>query len=176
MGDRWAPFRAYNLDRVGAPGGLDALGALMTRVGGPAIPPRELARIAVRTTLIWGRHDLATPLAVAEAVGDRNGWRLHVIEDCADDPPIEQPEAFLRALHEALGTPPAQALAAAGFRGELVGPGEPRYDELRRVFNGMIDRRPALIARCGDALDVSAAVRSRATGACRCRSTAAATT
>ena len=35
-----------------------------------------------------------------------------------------------------------------GFTGETVGRDEPRYDELRRVFNGMIDRRPALIARC----------------------------
>jgi FAD/FMN-containing dehydrogenase len=50
------------------------------------------------------------------------------------------------------------ALAAAGFSGESVGRGDHRYDELRRVFNGMIDRRPAVIARCTDARDVSAAV------------------
>ena len=59
----------------------------------------------------------------------------------------------------------ADALAAAGFGGEIVGRDHPRYDELRTVFNGMIDRRPALIARCGDADDVSAAVRfARAAG------------
>jgi FAD/FMN-containing dehydrogenase len=52
----------------------------------------------------------------------------------------------------------AEGLAAAGFGGEIVDRGHPRYDELRRVFNGMIDRRPALIARCADAGDVSAAV------------------
>jgi FAD/FMN-containing dehydrogenase len=52
----------------------------------------------------------------------------------------------------------AEGLAAAGFCGEIVDRGHPRYDELRRVFNGMIDRRPALIARCADAGDVSAAV------------------
>ena len=70
-----------------------------------AIPPAELARIAVPTTLIWGRHDLATRLRVAEAASARYGWPLHVIENCADDPRIEQPEAFLRALRLALDAP-----------------------------------------------------------------------
>src|SRR5919106_6373810 len=51
-----------------------------------------------------------------------------------------------------------ETLASAAFGGEIVERGDPRYDELRKVFNGMIDRRPALIARCGDARDVSAAV------------------
>ena len=46
----------------------------------------------------------------------------------------------------------------AAFHGELVRPGDPGYDELRTVFNAMIDRRPALIARCRDAADVAAAV------------------
>ena len=70
----------------------------------PAIPPADLARIVVPTTLIWGRHDLATPLRIAEAASARYGWPLHVIEDAADDPPIEQPEAFLTALRAALGS------------------------------------------------------------------------
>jgi FAD/FMN-containing dehydrogenase len=46
----------------------------------------------------------------------------------------------------------------ATFRGELVHPGSPEYDEVRKVYNAMIDRRPALIARCVDAGDVIAAV------------------
>jgi pimeloyl-ACP methyl ester carboxylesterase len=58
----------------------------------------ELARIRVPATLIWGRHDLATPLAVAQAASARYGWPLHVIDNAADDPPLEQPEAFARAL------------------------------------------------------------------------------
>lgn len=41
-----------------------------------------------------------------------------------------------------------------GFRGELLLPGDPGYDQRRRVWNRMIDRRPALIARCTDAADV----------------------
>lgn len=44
------------------------------------------------------------------------------------------------------------------FRGEIVEPGDPGYDEARSVWNGMIDRRPALVARCADEADVAAAV------------------
>src|SRR5205085_1344587 len=46
----------------------------------------------------------------------------------------------------------------ASFTGELVSPGDPSYDEHRRVWNGSIDRFPALIARCGGVADVVAAV------------------
>jgi FAD/FMN-containing dehydrogenase len=63
------------------------------------------------------------------------------------------------ATHVEVTSLPEDALAAMGFGGEFIGRGHPRYDELRKVFNGMIDRRPALIARCSDARDVSAAVR-----------------
>jgi FAD/FMN-containing dehydrogenase len=45
-----------------------------------------------------------------------------------------------------------------GFRGELLGPGSEAYESSRRVFNGMIDRRPALIARCRGVSDVQAAI------------------
>lgn len=45
------------------------------------------------------------------------------------------------------------------FRGELLLPGRPGYDSARRVWNGMIDRHPACIARCTGAADVVAAVR-----------------
>jgi FAD/FMN-containing dehydrogenase len=48
---------------------------------------------------------------------------------------------------------------ADGLRGRLVRPGEGGYDEARKVWNGMIDRRPALIARCAGVADVIAAVR-----------------
>jgi FAD/FMN-containing dehydrogenase len=47
----------------------------------------------------------------------------------------------------------------AAFRGELIAPGDSAYDEARKVYNGMIDRRPGLIARCVDVADVMAAVR-----------------
>jgi FAD/FMN-containing dehydrogenase len=44
------------------------------------------------------------------------------------------------------------------LRGKLLGPGDDGYDDARKVWNGMIDRRPALIARCTGAADVIAAV------------------
>ncbi len=47
---------------------------------------------------------------------------------------------------------------AAGLRGTLIQPGDPTYDTARKVYNGMIDRRPAMIARCANAGDVIAAV------------------
>jgi pimeloyl-ACP methyl ester carboxylesterase len=104
MGDRWEPFKAYNIDRTRTPGVRSAVGALMDEFGVPAIAPADLARIAVPTALIWGRHNSAVPVRVAEAACGRYGWPLHVIEDCADDPPVEQPEALLVALRSALGS------------------------------------------------------------------------
>ena len=44
------------------------------------------------------------------------------------------------------------------LRGEIIQPGDDGYDDARKVYNAMIDRRPALIARCVDAADVIAAV------------------
>lgn len=44
------------------------------------------------------------------------------------------------------------------LRGTLIRPGEPDYDQARAVWNGMINRRPALIVRCAGNGDVIAAV------------------
>jgi FAD/FMN-containing dehydrogenase len=52
---------------------------------------------------------------------------------------------------------PADALRD-GFSGDVLVPAQPGYDEARQVFNAMIDRRPAMIARCADTADVMAAV------------------
>ena len=46
----------------------------------------------------------------------------------------------------------------ARVRGELIQRGDPSYEEARKVFNGMVDKRPALIARCAGVADVIAAV------------------
>ncbi len=42
--------------------------------------------------------------------------------------------------------------------GDVVRPGDENYDEARRVFNGMVDRSPAMIVRCRDAGGVAAAI------------------
>src|SRR5262245_11622497 len=44
------------------------------------------------------------------------------------------------------------------LRGELLCPGDTDYDEARKVWNGMIDKRPGLIARCAGVADVISAV------------------
>jgi FAD/FMN-containing dehydrogenase len=48
---------------------------------------------------------------------------------------------------------------AATLRGDLVRPGDSGYDAARAVYNAMIDKRPAAIARCRDTADVVTAVR-----------------
>ena len=48
---------------------------------------------------------------------------------------------------------------ASGLRGELLRPGHVGYDTARRVWNGMIDKRPALIARCAGTADVLTSIR-----------------
>jgi pimeloyl-ACP methyl ester carboxylesterase len=101
---RWgALLEAYALDGARSPGQKAALRSLMPQLGLLAIATAELARIAAPTTLIWGQHDRQVRLGVAQAASVRHGWPLHVFEDAGDDPAVEQPEAFLRGLHAALG-------------------------------------------------------------------------
>jgi hypothetical protein len=56
-----------------------------------------------------------------------------------------------------VGAAAVEALAG-GLRGDVFGPGDLGYDEARRVYNAMIDKRPACIARCVDTADVVAAL------------------
>jgi hypothetical protein len=53
---------------------------------------------------------------------------------------------------------PAIEQLAPAFRGRLIGPEDPGYNEARALYNGMIDKRPRLIAQCVDVADVVAAV------------------
>ena len=48
---------------------------------------------------------------------------------------------------------------AKTFSGNLVLPSDRRYDDVGRVHNGLVDKRPALIAQCRGAADVADAVR-----------------
>lgn len=101
MGQRWGPFVAHHLDLARAPK-AKAAGRLFRKLGLPRIPPDDLARISVPTSLIWGRHDRALSLGIAEAASERYGWPLHVIEDAATDPHQDRPKAFLDALRAAV--------------------------------------------------------------------------
>jgi len=101
LGERYEWMTTYALDRFRSPNVRSTMRRLMPWLSSP-IPPADLDRITVPVTLIWGRHDVGVPLQVAESASARYGWPLHVIEDARDDPALEQPHAFLAAVHEAL--------------------------------------------------------------------------
>lgn len=101
VGDRWHAYAGYELELARGPVSKSA-GQVMRKLGLPRIPPADLARMRVPTFLIWGRHDRATRLRVAEAASARYGWPLHVVDNCADDPPRDRPAAFLDALRACL--------------------------------------------------------------------------
>jgi FAD/FMN-containing dehydrogenase len=77
---------------------------------------------------------------VARLASEREDLRVATIDT------IQIDDALLAALRQS-------------FRGELIRPGDPAYEEQRAVWNGAIDRRPSLIARCTGARDVIEAVR-----------------
>jgi pimeloyl-ACP methyl ester carboxylesterase/ubiquinone/menaquinone biosynthesis C-methylase UbiE len=139
MGESWKRLRAYNLDRAQVPSLKPTQQGLMEAFGLPAIPPEELARIRIPTVLIWGRHDLATPLPVAEAASARFGWPLHVIDGAADDPPIEQPAAFVKVLRAAIteGDPAApQTLPDPCGAWDRIAPGYDRTNTETQMWLG----------------------------------------
>jgi len=102
MGERWEASQAYYLDRARTPSVRAANRRMLRELGAKRIPPQELAKIAVPTSLIWGRHDRVMRLRIAEQASARYGWPLHVIEG-AGHFSGEQPEAFRSALQAALG-------------------------------------------------------------------------
>lgn len=102
MDGRMELLEAYALDRARTPELKGALQSLMPRFAIRPIPHEELDAIPVPVTLIWGREDRQVSVSVGEAASERHGWPLHVIDDAADDPAIEQPDAFLAALRSAL--------------------------------------------------------------------------
>jgi hypothetical protein len=61
------------------------------------------------------------------------------------------------------------ATLRASLRGALLQPSDDGYDAARRVWNGNIDRRPALVARCAGVSDVQRVVCSRTSATSSCR-------
>jgi pimeloyl-ACP methyl ester carboxylesterase len=105
MGVKWRTFVDYNLGLARSPK-AKAAGRLLRKVGLRRIPPDELERISVPVALIWGRDDRALRVRIAERASERYGWPLEVIDEAADDPPRDRPEAFVEALRRLTGTAP----------------------------------------------------------------------
>ncbi|TQN44366.1 pimeloyl-ACP methyl ester carboxylesterase [Blastococcus colisei] len=112
MGSRWDPFAGYVLDGMRAPGTRSAVLSFVMALGMRPIRRRDLARIPVPVSMIWGRHDLQNRLRIAESAAARFGWPLEVIEDVRDDPCWERPEAAVAALRGALARPLRRHLPA----------------------------------------------------------------
>jgi pimeloyl-ACP methyl ester carboxylesterase len=78
----------------------------------------DLAKVDVPTLIVWGRDDTITPPFVAEQFCEHiRGARRVFLDECGHAPPIEQPAAFARVLHDFLGD-----LATS----EFVAPSQPR--------------------------------------------------
>ena len=95
--DWFEAFSAYTRTRATVPHVKQTMRRLVATQTKP-IPDADLRRIDVPTALLWGRDDRMAPLAIAEGAAARHGWPLHVIDQAAHAPHIEQPDAFLQAL------------------------------------------------------------------------------
>jgi 2-hydroxymuconate-semialdehyde hydrolase len=99
--DWFAAFAAYTLSRALVPHVKRTMHELI-KTGTRQVPDADLRRIAAPTALVWGRHDRMVPVELAERATERLGWPLHIIDEAAHAPQIEQPEGFLRTLSAAL--------------------------------------------------------------------------
>lgn len=102
MAEIWRDFEDYNVETASSPALKQCAPKLLELFARPPLAPALLRSIAAPTTLVWGRHDRATPLSVAETASKRYGWPLRIIENANDDPPIEQPEALVLVLRDLL--------------------------------------------------------------------------
>jgi pimeloyl-ACP methyl ester carboxylesterase len=130
MADRWEPFAGYSLELARRPDSK-AVGRLLRTFGLRSIPSEQLAGIRVPTALIWGRHDLANRLAIAETASARYGWPLHVIDECADDPARDRPDRFLAALRTILARTARAATASEAAAGKRAAPEPTRKEALQ---------------------------------------------
>lgn len=101
VGEPWEPLVEYYLSCQDKKR-MAAMNTLMKHVGTPVIQPDQLEKIQKPVSLIWGRHDRANKVHIAEKASKRYGWPLFIIENCADDPKLEQPETFLKTVLELL--------------------------------------------------------------------------
>jgi pimeloyl-ACP methyl ester carboxylesterase len=52
----------------------------------------------VPTTLVWGRDDAIVPVSVGEAAAAQYGWPIRVLDNTGNEPAIEDPDAFVKAV------------------------------------------------------------------------------
>jgi pimeloyl-ACP methyl ester carboxylesterase len=97
----WDAFSGYTRSRAVVPHVKRTMRQLI-KTCTKQVPDADLRRIAVPTALVWGRRDRMVPLSLGEGASARLGWPLHVVDDAAHVPHVEQPEEFLRALDAAL--------------------------------------------------------------------------
>ena len=80
-------------------------------------------------------------------------YHANVFARCGSDAPPSKRKEQTIMLEEA-----TVAEFRASLRGELIQPEDDVYDEARKVYNAMIDKRPRMIARCSDVADVISCV------------------
>ena len=102
FGRRWSPFAQYAVELAGDPRVQSAIGGMIGLYAGSPIPDATLAAIDVPISLIWGRYDAATSVAVAEQAAARYGWPLQVIDGAGDDPALDRPAEFVDVLQRML--------------------------------------------------------------------------
>jgi pimeloyl-ACP methyl ester carboxylesterase len=95
--DWFQAFESYNLARSRQRHVKKTMNRLVSTQTKP-LSDDEIARITIPTALLWGRHDRMVPLAIGQSASTRRGWPLHVVEDAAHAPHIEQPAAFVERL------------------------------------------------------------------------------
>jgi pimeloyl-ACP methyl ester carboxylesterase len=98
LSEQWNALRAYNVELARTPAVAGALQTLLGLFAMPAIPDEMLARITVPTTLVWGRDDAIVPVSVGEAAAARYGWPIRVLDNTGNEPAIEDPDAFVKAV------------------------------------------------------------------------------
>jgi pimeloyl-ACP methyl ester carboxylesterase len=102
FGTSHAAFNAYMLDRARTPSVQQANRRLLRQIGMPQLSDEQLRDIGVPTTVIVGRQDRVMDPAHAEAASRRHGWSLTVIDDAGHVVFVDQPDATIRALREAI--------------------------------------------------------------------------
>jgi pimeloyl-ACP methyl ester carboxylesterase len=105
-GDRWAAFRAYDMDRTAQKKVRAADSQLLRRTNMPRIPSDQLREISVPVALIWARNDRITRFQIAEEASARFRWPLYPIDDCGHFSIGERPHALLEALRAAIRARP----------------------------------------------------------------------